>query len=353
MKRRVLVAAVIALLPLISIAVAGQTPAKPGPAPKTPWGHPDLQGVWTSDDESSIPMERPAQFANKPVLEGKELEDYLKQRELERARSANFGGGITGAGPVHWYEWWGRKSARTSLLVDPPDGRIPPLTPEAQAHEAQMAKDWEPKVGDRGPADSWEDRELWDRCIMRTLPVAMFPGGYGNNAQIIQTPDSIAIVNEMIHEVRVVPLDGRPHLPQNVRQWWGDGRGRWEGATLVIETTNFKDTTDPRMDVGVRNRGSWPETFKIVERFTRVDDGTLKYEITRDDPKTWTKPWTAQLNLKKTPAEYVFEYNCHEGNIGLENILSGARADEKANPALLNQRAVRKAPGEENVNEVR
>jgi hypothetical protein len=156
----------------------------------------------------------------------------------------------------------------------------------------------------------------------------------------------------MIHEVRVVPLDGRPHVGPNVQQWYGDSRGRWDGDTLVIETTNFKDTTDPRMAVGVRNRGAWPETFKVLERFRRVDAETLRYEITRDDPKTWTRPWTAALNLKKTPQEYVFEYACHEGNLGMENILSGARADEKANPALLDQRAVRPAPGEEH-NEVR
>jgi hypothetical protein len=150
----------------------------------------------------------------------------------------------------------------------------------------------------------------------------------------------------------VVPLDNRPHLSSNVRQWYGDGRGRWDGDTLVIETTNFKDMTDPRMDVGVRNRGAFPDGFKIIERFRRVDADTVRYEITRDDPKTWTRPWTAALNLKKTTQEYVFEYACHEGNIGMENILSGARADEKANPALLNQRAVRGPAGEER-NEVR
>lgn len=345
MRTRILAAlATSTVIALASIELAAQKPYAP---PKTPWGHPDLQGVWTSDEETGVPMERPEQFKNKPILEGKELEDYLKRRELERARNANFGGGITGAGPVHWYEWWGRKSARTSLIMDPPDGRVPPLTPEAQKVEEQRQKEWEAKVGDRGPADSWEDRELWDRCVMRHLPGVMFPGGYGNNAQIVQTPTHIAILNEMIHEVRVIPLDGRPHLNPSIRQWYGDSRARWEKNTLVVETTNFKDLTDPRMDINIRNRGVWPEHFTIVERFTRMGPDTVQYEITRNDPKTWTRPWTAMLELKKTSAEYLFEYNCHEGNIGMENILSGARAEEKANPALLNRRAVRKAPGEE------
>jgi len=345
MHQRLLTA--FALSALIAAGAADLAAQKPSSPPRTPWGHPDLQGVWTSDEETGVPMERPEQYKNKPILEGKELEEYLKRRELERARNANFGGGITGAGPVHWYEWWGRKSARTSLITDPPDGRIPPLTPEAQKAEEARMKDWEAKVGDRGPADSWEDRELWDRCVMRHLPGVMFPGGYGNNAQIVQTPTHVAILNEMIHEVRVIPLDGRPHLSKSIRQWYGDSRARWDKNTLVVETINFKDMTDPRMDIGVRSRGAFPESFKIVERFTRMGPDTIQYEITRDDPKTWTRPWTAMLELKKTPGEYLFEYNCHEGNIGMENILSGARAEEKANPELLKRRAVRKAPGEE------
>ncbi len=193
-------------------------------------------------------------------------------------------------------------------MVDPPDGRVPPLTPDGQTRAtARSARGY----------DSWEDRSLWERCITRGLP--MVPGPYNNNYQILQTPGYVVILHEMIHDARIIPLDGRPHVGQNVRQWFGDSRGRWEGATLVVETTNFSDKWS--------YRGS-TEKLRLIERFTRMDNGTVKYEFTIDDPATFTKKWTAVIPMASTD-ELIYEYACHEGNYGMVNLLSGARVQEK------------------------
>ena len=207
------------------------------------------------------------------------------------------------------------RTKRTSLILDPPDGRIPPLTPEAKARADARAEVL------RRPAAGPEDRNLWERCILggNTGP-PMVSGPYNNVVQIFQTPGYVVIFNEMINDARVVPLDGRPHLPLAIRQWKGDSRGRFQGDTLVVDTTNFRDETNFR---GAR------ATLHVVERFTRVDAGTLLYEFTVDDPMTWTRPWSAAIPMTKT-AGPIFEYACHEGNYGMVNILSGARAEEKA-----------------------
>ncbi len=216
-----------------------------------------------------------------------------------------------------WYDRGSKvvKSRRTSLIVDPPDGRIPPLTPQAQKRAAERAE-----ARRLHPADGPEDRALNERCILTgTTGPPMLPGPYNNNYQIVQTPDTILIVTEMVHDIRVVAMNRGSHLPQNIRQWKGDSIGRWEGDTLVVDTTNFTDQTN--------FRGSG-ENLHLVERFTRVDADTLLYQFTVDDPESFAKPWTAAMTSTKTEGP-ILEYACNEGNYGMRNLLSAARAEEK------------------------
>ena len=337
-KKKMMGALAVAIAVAAVAPLAGQTKAaaKPGKAyaqPHTPWGDPDIQGTWSSDEEAGVPFERPAQFAGKQVLVGAELDQVLEQREEQRAQSAPVVGGNTGAGPTHWYENWSRSSPRTSLVIDPADGHVPPPTPEAQQRQAERAQA-RARTG-RGTSDSYEDHSLYDRCITRGLPGVMFPTIYNNNSRIVQGPGYVAITYEMIHETRLVPLDGRPHLTPNIRTLMGDARGHWEGNTLVVDTTNFTDRTN--------YRGSG-ETLHLIERFTRGDANVLRYEVTIDDPHTFTRPWTAALNL--TAASHLFEYACHEGNYAMSNMLSAARSEEKV--AAREGRAARQADtGEE------
>jgi hypothetical protein len=204
---------------------------------------------------------------------------------------------------------------QTSLVVDPPNGRIPDYTPASAERMAVRARARE----GRGPADSWTDRSLNERCITWGIPQGMLPQAYNNNIQIVQTPTSVLILNEMVHDIRIVPLDGRPHIPDSVTQWHGDPRGHWEGDTLVVESTNFSEKTNFR-------RAS--ANLHLVERFTRTGDETLHYEFTVDDPTTWEHPWTVSLPMVSTDNS-IYEFACHEGNHGLENILRVARALEK------------------------
>ncbi len=210
--------------------------------------------------------------------------------------------------------WWDRgtkvvSTRQTSLVVDPPDGRVPALTAEGQKRATERAA--------RG-YDSWQDRSLWERCITRGLP--MIPGPYNNNYQILQTPGYVVILHEMIHDARIIPLDGQPHIGRNIRQWFGDSRGKWEGDTLVVDTTNFTDKAN--------YRGS-TDGLHLIERFTRINADTVRYEFTIDDPTTFTKRWTTSIPMQHTD-EQIYEYACHEGNYGMVNLLSGARAQEKA-----------------------
>jgi hypothetical protein len=315
---RVFCAAGVVFAMAAAVAVSAQASRKPAgkpAAPKTSWGDPDLQGVWSSDQESGVPFERPAGLGNKDVLEGEELDRVLEQRGEQRAQFAPLAGGETGAGPTHWYENWGSRSARTSMVIDPSDGRVPAMTDEGQQRNAARAQA-RARAG-RGSSDSWEDRSLWDRCITRGLPAVMFPTIYNNNSRIVQAPGLVAITYEMIHETRIIPLDGRPHAPARIRMLMGDARGHWEGDTLVVETTNFTDRTN--------YRGTGTD-LRLVERFTRGATG-LRYEVTVNDARTYAKPWTAALNL--TPTSDLYEYGCHEGNYAMKNILSGARAEER------------------------
>ena len=296
-------------------AAAPGGPAQGAAAPRTAWGDPDLQGTWTSDRDAGIPFERPAELRDKVVLEGDELADVLEERAIQRADSAPVAGGVTGAGPTHWYENWVGDSPRTSMVVDPPDGRVPAQTDEAAVRAAARAA----AAAAHGPADSYDDRSLWDRCITRTLPNVIFPTLYNNNIRIVQSPGYVAITHEMIHDTRVVPLDGRAPLSPAVRQYLGDSRGRWEGSTLVVEVTNFTGKTAYR---GTSDR------LRLIEKYTRVAPDRMRYEVTIDDPRTFVRPWTAALNL--TAQSEIFEYACHEGNYAMKHILSGARADDAA-----------------------
>jgi hypothetical protein len=305
---------------------AAQRPGAPGRTerpwthPRTPWGDPDLEGVWNTDNNFSVPLERPVEVAGRVFLDGKELEEALAARAKTTAAVA--AGGPVGAGPPHWYENLTARSPRSSLIIDPPNGRLPAFTPAAgqRAAAAEAARKW------RGPADSWEDRSLWDRCITVGLPFVMFPTGYNNNVKILQTRGYVTITHEMIHDARIVPLDGRPHLSPAIRHYMGDSRGRWEGNTLVIDVTNFHpNVTTFHPTASFRGSGA---ALHLIERYTRTGPDEMRYEVTIDDPNTFERPYTAVLDLR--PQESIYEYACHEGNRGLENILGAARAEERA-----------------------
>jgi hypothetical protein len=308
--RRVLTIALVSL----ACPIAGQKAWTP---PRTPGGHPDLQGIW--DYRSATPLERPARFAGREFMTAAEVVEYERlAAEREDGRPPDDARTEQSVHPSWWLDYGKTvvKTARTSLIVDPPDGKIPPLTAEGQkriAARRALAKT-------RGPADSYETRGLFERCITRGVPEGMLPGPYNNNLQVLQTPGYVVLFTEMIHDARIVSMDGRPHTSPAIRQWLGDSRGHWEGDTLVIDTINFTDKTS--------FRGSG-EKLHLVERFTRVDADTLEYSFTVDDPSTWTRPWTVTYPMVKTEGP-IYEYACHEGNYGLKNILSGARWEEKA-----------------------
>ena len=307
------------------IGPAAQSPAGKNVA-RTPWGDPDIQGTWTSEPELGVPFERPAEFGDRQTLTDQEFTarqaQARKQLEVDNAEfdvdtADTSNAGETGSAtspPPHWLER-GTPSRRTSMVIDPPNGRIPPLTAEAQARNKQR-RVVRGSFGN-GPFNGPEDFTLYDRCLTRSVPNAIFPAIYNANTQIVQGPGYVAITYEMIHETRIVPLDSRAHLPSSVRQILGDARGHWEGDTLVIDTTNFTDRTN--------YRGSG-DTLHLIERFSKTDANTLRYEVTVDDPRTWTKPWTAALNLKPQ-ANGMYEYACHEGNNAMRNMLSAARAE--------------------------
>ena len=277
--------------------------------PRTPWGDPDLQGLW--NNSTTTPLERLTE------------EEWAQSREARRAVIEATGG--TGAG---WLEQAGRID-REALIVDPPDGRI---RMTEQAVERLVARE-NARAG-RGEADSWFDRNNWERCISRTLPTAMIPTLYNANYQIFQTPDHFVLLMEMIHEARIVPLDGRAHAPEAIRQWLGDARGYWEGGTLVVETRHFNGKLDggdyqPSHVTPTGPRGSG-ETLTVVERFTLVDANTIDYRVTVEDPATFAAPYTAAIPMQRSAADVtLFEYACHEGNHAMVNLLHAGRADEE------------------------
>jgi len=307
-------------------AAAPAAPAKTAPPyvpSKTPWGDPDLQGTYTNKDENGIPMERPGQFAGKSAddVDDSEFAEIVRERQQRAlASAAGIGGADTGAGPVHWYEHYNAKNSRAWLLIDPADGRIPPLT--AAGQKAADARALARKNSGRGPADSWEDRSLYDRCITRGVPGSMMPAIYGNAYDITQAPGTVAIRYEMIHETRLIPLDDTPRPAKNITSYMGSARGHWEGNTLVVVTKNFNERG--------AYRNANPDSYTLIERFTPIGPNKVMWSVTIDDKDTWAKPWTFEMNLTKDASQPLFEYGCHEGNYGLRNILSAARAEEKA-----------------------
>jgi hypothetical protein len=316
---------------IIPFGLAQSPASKPGPkatakpagstwkVPRTPDGKPDLQGVWSN--AIITPLERPSAFANKEFFTEEEAAAFEKQSFEINNRDRRDGTpeeDVQRAYNEYWFDRGTNVAAtrRTSLVIDPKDGRIPPLTEEARLRTA--ARNGYRRLH---PADGPEDRPLLERCInVLSAGPPMVPTVYNNNYQIVQSPDYLVILNEMVHDARIVPLDGRPGLPNQIRQVLGSSRGHWEGDTLVIETANFTDKTS--------FRGS-SENMKLTERFTRTADDILLYQFTVDDPAAFTRPWTAEIPSRKT-AGPVYEYACHEGNQGLAGILAGARAAEKA-----------------------
>ena len=314
----------------VSVTVA---PLSGQSTPRTPWGDPDLQGTFTNTYENGTPLERPDEFAGRKLEDVKGEELIAIRKKIQARTVGNF------QGPIHAPDnWWQdnldlHKGSQAWLIIDPPDGKIPPMTPEAQKRIADRAA--ARKASGRGPADSYTDRSLYDRCITRGLPGSMMPSIYGNQFQIVQAPGYVAILYEMIHETRVIQLDpstssgssraqsrddGREHLDAKIRFDMGNARGRWEGDTLVVTTTNFKDRSV--------YRNANPEKLVLTEKFQRIAPDKVRWTVTVDDPSTWTQPWTFSLPLTADPNPVPL-YECHEGNYGLKNILSAARAEER------------------------
>jgi hypothetical protein len=320
----VLVTAVVTLAPIAH--AAAQTPAKPTPKafvpPKTSWGEPDLQGLYTN--KTITPLERPAQFANETELTDEQIADLESRaatRSVDNGRSKGTEADVSSAYNEFWWDR-GKKvtTKRSSLIIDPPDGRVPALTPDAQRRAAEEYK--QPVYrggGANGRGADWTtDRSLFERCITRGLPGAMSPSAYNNTYRIVQSPGYVAIQIEMLGGTRVIPTTGGQHIGSSLRQYMGDSRGHWEGNTLVVETTNFSNHT--------LYRGS-SENMKLIEHFTLVEPNVLDYEFTIVDSTTFVRPWTASIPYVRT-TDQLFEYACHEGNYGMEGILQGARAEE-------------------------
>jgi hypothetical protein len=322
----------------LMVTLSAQAPPASGASytpPKTPWGDPDLQGIWPGTDMVSVPFERPTQYGNRLFL----TEDEFQAREKQAERQAEVDvldfdlekppaeivalgdvGGVTSP-PPHWLER-GLPSRQSSLIVDPPDGKMPPFTTEGKARQASAGGTYVKQTGFK----SADELGPYDRCISRGVVGSMMPVVYNNGNQIIQAPGLVAFRNEMIHETRVIPLDDRPWPPANMKSWMGTSRGRFEGNTLVVVTRNLNGKT------GMQGNGMMlipSDAIEITERFTPLSADILQYEVTVNDPKTWTRPWKASFPLRRDSNYQMFEYACHEGNYAMRNTLSGSRADEK------------------------
>ena len=332
LARRFVASVVVLLLGLAGTAGAGGQGAASA-TQRTPWGDPDLQGIW--EYWTFTPLQRPDDLSDRAVLTEEEaaaVGERSRQAALTRDRETPAEGDTGAYGQEVWTER-SRATALTqaSLIVDPPDGKIPPFTASEERRMEEHRRGGGRPVRTRARgigSDGPEDRGLAERCIVgfSTGP-PLLPAGYNNNLQVFQAPGYVVLAVEMIHDVRVVPLDGRPHLPDNMRQWLGDARGRWEGDTLVVETTNFTDKIASFSTTSV----SWGTggDLKLIERFTRIDDGTLQYEFTVENPSIFTRPFTARYPMNRSDLP-LYEYACHEGNYGLMNILTGARAEDAA-----------------------
>ena len=299
-----------------------QTVASAPQVPRTSWGDPAIEGTYTNKDEFGTPFERPNELAGRQRSEfgPQAMAELMVERTRRGAAIAQSIGGSatndTGAGPPHWYEYLEAVNSRPWLVNEPEDGKVPAVTDEARQRAQAQVRNF----AKRDAPDTYTDMSLYDRCISIGLPGSMMPMIYGNAYEITQSPGYVAIRYEMVHETRVIPLDDSPHLASNLDFFMGDARGRWEGDTLVVETTNI------RPEAAYRNAS---ENLKITERFTPIDASTLSWQVRFEDPATWTAPWSFEMPLKRSAEAAPFEYACHEGNLGLANILSAARAAER------------------------
>ena len=319
---------------IFAAVMAGVVSAQSSGPARTPWGDPDLQGTWSSEAELSVPFERAAQYGDRRFLSDAEFAQRQKQTATQvQSDSSEFdvftadtrNAGAVGSAtspPPHWLER-GKASKRTSLVIDPPDGRFPSaVAVSGRGRGRGAAGGTFAGLGAFGVTQGFagpQDLSLWERCITRGVPAAIFPTVYNANIRIVQGPGVVALTYEMIHDTRVIPIGSTAHVASAIRGYEGDSRGHWDGDTLVIDTTNFSDKTS--------YRGSG-ETLHLIERFRRDREG-LQYEVTVDDPHTWTKPWTAALTLDHQPDDSLFEYGCHEGNNSMRNMLSASRAAER------------------------
>ena len=320
-KPLTLLVVVLLIVPLVPVPLTGQSPNTESlTTPRTSWGDPDLSGIWTANEMHSVPLERTDSTTGSETLSG---EAAAVRREQTTNRTVNAEGignydrafrdtalGYTKQSP----------SIQASLIVDPPNGQLPPLTPE---EERRLEVEGPPQRTVR-PA-SWEEMGVWPRCITRGALTIVQPSGYNNGVQIIQGPGYVAITKEMLHETRVIPVQGTSHVGTALTTWSGDAKGHWEGDTLVVDVTNFN---------GKSQLFGASESAHLVERFTRIGPNQIEYLFTVDDPKVWTKPWTGRMTITKDESQYeLVEYACHEGNYSMVNSLSGARAVEKAGTA--------------------
>ena len=341
MKRRITISAgLMAVAVLAAVVVSAQTQSAAGaPASytplKTPWGDPDLQGIWPGTDMVGVPFERPEQFGNRLFL----TEAEFKAREAQAARQEQLDvlefdlqkppeeivalgdvGGVTSP-PPHWLER-GVPSRQSSLIVEPANGRMPLMTPDGAARQKTAGGTYVRQTGFANASELGP----YDRCISRGVVGSMMPVVYNNGNEIVQAPGYVAFRNEMIHEVRIIPIDGREGLPATMKSYMGSSRGRWEGNTLVVRTAGLNGKT------GMQGNGMMlipSDALVLEERFTPVSADVLQYEVTISDPKTWTAPWKVSFPLKRDPEYQIFEYACHEGNHAMRNILSASRADEQ------------------------
>ena len=305
--------------------------------PRTPWGDPDIQGNFTTKDEANTPFERPADWAGRAIEEitAEELAEDIVERQQQALERAPFAGGgepdegVAIAVPIHWFDNLAAQNARPWFVIDPVDGTVPPLTAEAEARppalgpgSARQRADFNAETRLRGGRrDTYTDRYLGDRCIMWLNGVPHSPGIYGNSFQLLQTPDHVVIRYEMIHEARVIPLDGRSRVSPMIRSYLGDSRGYWDGNTLVVETTNLHPAAT--------YRGAPGQNLRLIERFTRIAPDRVEWTMTFDDGTTWERSWTYSLPMAEDDNQIIYEYACHEGNYGMANLLSAARAQER------------------------
>ena len=334
-----LITAVLSATAPVSAVAQTKAPAENRTPPRTAWGDPDLQGVWSSDNSIGVPFERPKRYGNRKLLTD---EEYAKRVQENNKIATSVQAGVNphvgyweqhsgvDAEPYssNWTEYARQTSRQTSLIVDPEDGHFPPLTQEALYQRLSSIAASRKK----NLPESWEDLSMNARCISRGVLGSMLPVIYGNGTDILQAPGLVVIRNEMIHETRIIPIDPpdspRPHLPAGIHMYMGDPRGHWEGDALVVETTNF---IGGRLGLGENGDGiKYSDDLRLVERFTRTSDSTIQYEATVDDPKTFTASWTVAFPLTREPGYQIFEYACHEGNYAMANVLSEARAAEKA-----------------------